>query len=54
MRLRHFGRRLAAPVPLGQPEQPRHLLDFLGSPESGEARQQLPTRIVTDIATAAA
>lgn len=48
------GWRRVEPVPLGQPEQPRHLLDSLASPDSREARQQLPTRIVTDIATAAA
>jgi Zn-dependent peptidase ImmA (M78 family)/transcriptional regulator with XRE-family HTH domain len=48
------GWRRVEPVPLGRPEQPRMLLDFLGSPASRRARQHLPSRIITDLVAAAA
>jgi Zn-dependent peptidase ImmA (M78 family)/DNA-binding XRE family transcriptional regulator len=47
------GWRRVEPVPLGAPEHPRHLLNFLTSTASGTARQQLPTSIVSALAAAA-
>jgi Zn-dependent peptidase ImmA (M78 family)/DNA-binding XRE family transcriptional regulator len=48
------GWRRVEPVPLGRPEQPRMLLDFLASRASQEARQHLPSGVVTDLAVAVA
>lgn len=47
------GWRRVEPVPLGRPEQPKHLLDFLASPASRQARKHLPSRIVADLVAAA-
>jgi Zn-dependent peptidase ImmA (M78 family)/DNA-binding XRE family transcriptional regulator len=46
------GWRRLEPVPLGLPEQPRNLLDFLASDASQPAHAYLPTRIIDDIAAA--
>ncbi|KLL11208.1 XRE family transcriptional regulator [Protofrankia coriariae] len=46
------GWRRLEPVPLGPPEQPRHLLDFLASEASQPARAYLPVHVVNDIAAA--
>jgi Zn-dependent peptidase ImmA (M78 family)/transcriptional regulator with XRE-family HTH domain len=46
------GWRRLEPVPLGPPEQPRNLLNFLGSTASQPARAYLPAHIVDDIAAA--
>jgi Zn-dependent peptidase ImmA (M78 family)/DNA-binding XRE family transcriptional regulator len=46
------GWRRLEPVPLGAPEQPKNLLDFLASPVSRPARAYLPANIVNDIAAA--
>ncbi|WP_405141982.1 XRE family transcriptional regulator [Sphaerisporangium sp. NBC_01403] len=48
------GWRRVEPVPLGQPEEPTKLLDYLASPESGPARDLLPSRVVKSIETASA
>jgi Zn-dependent peptidase ImmA (M78 family) len=48
------GWRRVEPVPLGIPEQPTHLLNFLASPLSKPARRHLPARVVNDIARATA
>jgi Zn-dependent peptidase ImmA (M78 family) len=47
------GWRRVEPVPLGNPETPCHLLNFLESTASHTARQQLPDAIVAAIAAAA-
>jgi Zn-dependent peptidase ImmA (M78 family)/transcriptional regulator with XRE-family HTH domain len=47
------GWRRVEPVPLGRPEQPCHLLNFLESTASRPARRQLPESIVAAIADAA-
>ncbi len=46
------GWRRLEPVPLGPPEQPQNLLDFLASTASQPARAYLPAHIVNDIAAA--
>jgi len=46
------GWRRLEPVPLGPPEQPKKLLDFLASTASQPARAYLPANIVNDIAAA--
>lgn len=46
------GWRRVEPVPLGAPERPKNLLDFLSSPDSRTARAVLPPRIVQDIEAA--
>jgi len=46
------GWRRLEPVPLGLPEQPRHLLRFLQSNASEQVRTYLPGHIVNDIAAA--
>jgi Zn-dependent peptidase ImmA (M78 family)/transcriptional regulator with XRE-family HTH domain len=46
------GWRRFEPVPLGPPEEPRNLLDFLASTASRPARAYLPAHIVDDIAAA--
>jgi hypothetical protein len=46
------GWRRLEPVPLGPPEQPKNLLDFLASPASQQARTYLPANIVNDIEAA--
>lgn len=46
------GWRRLEPVPLGPPEQPRHLLNFLESEASQPARENLPEHLVTEIAAA--
>ncbi len=48
------GWRRIEPVPLGQPEQPKQLLGFIASPASRQARQNLPSSIVSQLAAAAA
>jgi Zn-dependent peptidase ImmA (M78 family) len=47
------GWRRVEPIPLGNPEQPCHLLNFLESAASRPARRQLPENIVSAIAEAA-
>jgi Zn-dependent peptidase ImmA (M78 family) len=47
------GWRRIEPVPLGRPEQPKRLLEFLDSPASRRARQHLPSRIINELAVAA-
>lgn len=47
------GWRRVEPVPLGKPEHPCHLLDFIESTASRPARRHLPESIVTAIANAA-
>ncbi|WP_432991038.1 XRE family transcriptional regulator [Dactylosporangium sp. CA-233914] len=47
------GWRRVEPLPLGEPEQPQRLLDFLDDSVSREARRQLPVHIVAGIASAA-
>ncbi|TDE25145.1 XRE family transcriptional regulator [Actinomadura sp. 6K520] len=46
------GWRRLEPVPLGPPEHPNNLLNFLASTASQPARAYLPTNIVNDIAAA--
>jgi Zn-dependent peptidase ImmA (M78 family)/transcriptional regulator with XRE-family HTH domain len=46
------GWRRVEPLPLGPPEQPRHLLNFIHSNASTTARAHLPTHIIENIATA--
>lgn len=46
------GWRRSEPVPLGSPERPKSLLNFLTSPASQPARAYLPTDLVTAIAAA--
>jgi Zn-dependent peptidase ImmA (M78 family) len=48
------GWRRVEPVPLGRPEQPVGLLQYLASPESGAARAVLPPRIVESIEVSSA
>ncbi|MGA5143265.1 ImmA/IrrE family metallo-endopeptidase [Streptomyces azureus] len=48
------GWRRVEPVPLGRPEQPTKLLNYLASPDSGPARTVLPSQIVDSIETASA
>ncbi|GGX29950.1 transcriptional regulator [Streptomyces malachitofuscus] len=48
------GWRRVEPVPLGRPEQPARLLDYLASPESSPARAVLPPQIIESIGTASA
>jgi Zn-dependent peptidase ImmA (M78 family)/transcriptional regulator with XRE-family HTH domain len=48
------GWRRIEPVPLGRPEQPARLLNYLASPDSSPARTVLPPRVVEDIETASA
>jgi Zn-dependent peptidase ImmA (M78 family)/transcriptional regulator with XRE-family HTH domain len=48
------GWRRMEPVPLGPPEQPRRLLDFIESDKSADLREWLPARLVTAIADASA
>ncbi|MEU9522917.1 XRE family transcriptional regulator [Streptomyces sp. NPDC048224] len=48
------GWRRVEPVPLGRPEQPAGLLQYLASPESGAARAVLPPRIVESIEVSSA
>jgi Zn-dependent peptidase ImmA (M78 family)/transcriptional regulator with XRE-family HTH domain len=47
------GWRRVEPVPLGSPEQPSHLLDFIESTASRSVKRQLPESVVTAIANAA-
>ncbi|MEH1166246.1 hypothetical protein V6V47_12750 [Micromonospora sp. CPCC 205539] len=47
------GWRRVEPVPLGAPERPCHLLNFLTSTASGTARQQMPTSVISALAAAA-
>jgi hypothetical protein len=46
------GWRRIEPVPLGQPEQPTKLLDYLASPDSATARTVLPLEILEGIQSA--
>jgi Zn-dependent peptidase ImmA (M78 family)/transcriptional regulator with XRE-family HTH domain len=46
------GWRRIEPVPLGRPEQPRSLLDFLASSDSMATRAVLPPQVVEDIEAA--
>lgn len=48
------GWRRQEPVPLGEPEQPQRLLNFLDSHASQTARDHLPAHIVSSIAAATA
>ncbi|MER8186644.1 XRE family transcriptional regulator [Kitasatospora sp. NPDC094015] len=48
------GWRRVEPVPLGRPERPARLLNYLASPDSGPARAVLPPGIVQSIETASA
>ncbi|MFB9238118.1 helix-turn-helix domain-containing protein [Plantactinospora siamensis] len=47
------GWRRVEPVPLGTPERPCHLLNFLTSTASDAARQQIPTSVISALAAAA-
>ncbi|MFE0044680.1 ImmA/IrrE family metallo-endopeptidase [Streptomyces albireticuli] len=48
------GLRRVKPVPLGRPEQPTRLLDYLASADSTPARAALPSQIVESLQTASA
>jgi hypothetical protein len=47
------GWRRVEPVPLGTPEHPCHLVNFITSAASNAARQRLPASIVSALAAAA-
>lgn len=48
------GWRRIEPAPLGRPEQPKRLLDFINSPATKPLRAHLPAHVVDAIATASA